>query len=61
MKWITAAMGVWFLSCSAMALSSLVLFESVDRPDAPPAGTLGNPRLQPEANTHSLSLPSHKV
>jgi hypothetical protein len=61
MKWITVLMGVWFLSGSAMALSSLVLFELVDRPGAPHTRTLGNPRLQPESNTHSLSLPSHKV
>jgi hypothetical protein len=61
MKWIRLLMGVWFLSRSAMALSSLVLFELVDRPGAPHIRTLGNPRLQPESTTHSLSLPSHKV
>ena len=61
MKWITVLMGVWFLSGSAMALSSSVLFESVERQGRPHASLLGNPRLQPELNTHLLFTPSHKV
>jgi hypothetical protein len=54
-------MGVWFLSCSAMALSFSVLFEHVDRPGLRHTPPLGNPRLQPEPNTLSLFTPSHKV
>jgi hypothetical protein len=54
MKWIRLLMGVGFLSGSAMELRCSVLFELVDRRGAPHTRTLGNPRLQPESNTHSL-------
>jgi hypothetical protein len=61
MKSITVVMGVCFLSGSAMALSSSVLFESPDKPGRRHTPRLGNPRLQPELNTHSLFTPRQKV
>jgi hypothetical protein len=52
MKWIRLLMGVWFLSGSAMALSSLVLFELVDR-----AGRAAHPDARQPTLTTGIKHP----